>query len=43
MEKKISVLAYPENLNFEFLGVEFMRLHEHGQAIISRSNWRSLL
>ncbi|MBV13363.1 MAG: hypothetical protein CMC52_04660 [Flavobacteriaceae bacterium] len=37
MEKKSSVLAYPENLNFEFLGVEFMRLHEHGQAIISRS------
>jgi hypothetical protein len=37
MESKDTILVYPENLKFEFLGLEFMRLHEHGQGIISRS------
>jgi hypothetical protein len=37
MANKNDVLKYPENLKFEFLGLEFMRLHEHGQGIISRS------
>ena len=37
MKNKKNILAYPKNINFEFLGLEFMRLHQHGQGIISRS------
>lgn len=37
MEIKKDLLIYPKNIKFEFLGLEFMRLHDHGQAIISRS------
>ena len=37
MKNKKNILTYPKNINFEFLGLEFMRLHQHGQGIISRS------
>ena len=37
MKNKKNLLIYPKNINFEFLGLEFMRLHKHGQGIISRS------
>ena len=37
MKNKKNLLIYPKNINFEFLGLEFMRLHQHGQGIISRS------
>ena len=37
MKNKKNLLIYPKNIDFEFLGLEFMRLHKHGQAIISRS------
>ena len=31
MKNKKNLLIYPKNINFEFLGLEFMRLHKHGQ------------
>ena len=37
MKNKKNILTYPKNINFEFLGLEFMRLHEHSLVIISRS------
>ena len=33
MTSKENIISFPDNLNIKLLGVDIMRLHEHGQAI----------
>ena len=33
MTSKKNIISFPDNLNIKLLGIDIMRLHEHGQAI----------